>query len=297
MLVAQRSMDGERLCCCPGETVWTQEGVCVCARRVMKSVVLIVTLLIAVNGIPQGIHNGYSIAEYSSGLLGVRGLLVDEGGALLALSYGNVYKVCIHYSLFCSHSLYGGNAAKLRDGGVQLRLLSLQGLNHGIAYYDGYLYCSTPTTVYRWPYNASAPDGAITTPAQAVITDMPPTGHVTRTLVFDAQGYLYVNIGSGTNVDATDWRSRVVRFSPAQYGGSTSVSWTSGQVFARGTRNEVALCFDDLGRLWGVENGVDDLTRADLGGDIHNENPGEEINLVSVCALCPIFFLTGGCVV
>jgi len=28
-----------------------------------------------------------------------------------------------------------------------------------------------------------------------------------------------------------------------------------------------------------VENGVDELSRADLGGDIHDQNPGEEINL------------------
>lgn len=29
--------------------------------------------------------------------------------------------------------------------------------------------------------------------------------------------------------------------------------------------------------ILGVENGVDELKRSDLGGDIHNENPGEEM--------------------
>ena len=40
----------------------------------------------------------------------------------------------------------------------------------------------------------------------------------------------------------------------------------------------VGLAFDDVGSLWGVENGADNLWRADLGGDIHADNPGEELN-------------------
>jgi glucose/arabinose dehydrogenase len=38
------------------------------------------------------------------------------------------------------------------------------------------------------------------------------------------------------------------------------------------------LTFDQTGTLWGVDNGADDLTRSDLGGDIHNDNPTEELN-------------------
>jgi len=39
--------------------------------------------------------------------------------------------------------------------------------------------------------------------------------------------------------------------------------------------------FDTRGRLWGVENGVDNTQRSDWGGDIHNDNPCEELNLFS----------------
>ncbi|HEX3765814.1 MAG TPA: hypothetical protein VHW23_44260, partial [Kofleriaceae bacterium] len=42
--------------------------------------------------------------------------------------------------------------------------------------------------------------------------------------------------------------------------------------------NEVGLYMDARDRLWGVENGRDTLT--DSGTDIHNGNPGEEVNLV-----------------
>jgi glucose/arabinose dehydrogenase len=44
-------------------------------------------------------------------------------------------------------------------------------------------------------------------------------------------------------------------------------------------RNEVGIALDLEGRVWGVENGRDELERADLGGDIHVGNPAEELNL------------------
>jgi glucose/arabinose dehydrogenase len=43
----------------------------------------------------------------------------------------------------------------------------------------------------------------------------------------------------------------------------------------------VGLAFDKHDVLWGVENGADKLVRDDLGGDIHNDNPGEELNRFS----------------
>jgi glucose/arabinose dehydrogenase len=56
--------------------------------------------------------------------------------------------------------------------------------------------------------------------------------------------------------------------------------WSSGILWASGMRNEVGIRFDNSNprRLWGVENGVDYARRDDLG-DVHNDNPGEEVNL------------------
>ena len=77
--------------------------------------------------------------------------------------------------------------------------------------------------------------------------------------------------------------------------------FASGILIADGLRNEVGLGFDSSGLLsttpilllfcdsriqcsrlpgllWGVENGADNLNRADIGGDIHNDNPAEELN-------------------
>ena len=76
------------------------------------------------------------------------------------------------------------------------------------------------------------------------------------------------------------YRSRIRRFNISNIptGGIDFV--TSGELFADGLRNEVGLAFDIHGRLWGVvENGADNLIRDDLGGDIHTDNPAEELNL------------------
>jgi glucose/arabinose dehydrogenase len=61
---------------------------------------------------------------------------------------------------------------------------------------------------------------------------------------------------------------------------SGGLAWMSGELLASGMRNESGIFVDADDRIWGVENGRDNLEDADLGGDIHNDNPGEEINLI-----------------
>jgi glucose/arabinose dehydrogenase len=91
-----------------------------------------------------------------------------------------------------------------------------------------------------------------------------------------------VNIGSASNVDAPagptlppDQRALIRRFNlDAVPAGGYPAS--AGEVFAYGLRNETALSIDSKGRLWGAENGRDNLA---VGGDIHFDNPAEEVNL------------------
>jgi len=60
---------------------------------------------------------------------------------------------------------------------------------------------------------------------------------------------------------------------------SGPISWTTGELFADGLRNEIGLRFDPAGLAYGVENGVDDVARSDWNiGDFHNDDPCEEIN-------------------
>jgi glucose/arabinose dehydrogenase len=160
-----------------------------------------------------------------------------------------------------------------------------QGLNHGIAFSrdNKFVYVSSGTTVYRFAYK-SGQRSADAAP-EVVIKGIPTGGHSTRTLAFDSKGLLYVSIGSAGNVDTTpkdiEVRSQIRRYQLPEtlpQGGITYPG--SGELVASGMRNEAGIFIDEQDRLWGVENGRDNLNDADLGGDIHNDNPGEEINLV-----------------
>jgi glucose/arabinose dehydrogenase len=147
-------------------------------------------------------------------------------------------------------------------------------LNHGLALNGGYLYASSASAVYRWAYNDAHVD--LGEPTQ-VVTGIPAGGnHTSRTLLFDDM-YLYVSVGSAANVDPDSSRAQIRRFLIADLG--TSRAFGSGELFADGLRNEVGLALDSFGQVWGVENGMDELVDSDLGGDIHNTNPGEELNL------------------
>ena len=151
-------------------------------------------------------------------------------------------------------------------------------LNHGLAFSpDGkFLYASTETTVFRWPYVA----GMLQTTAEAeiVIDGMPTVGHITRTLVFDAQARLYVNIGSYADVDYDPalraQRAQVRRYTIPPTIPSGGLAYDAGEIYASGVRNEVGLAFDKAGRFWGVENGSDgEFVNAD-----QPDNPSDELN-------------------
>jgi glucose/arabinose dehydrogenase len=154
-------------------------------------------------------------------------------------------------------------------------------LNHGLAFSrDGaHVYASSSTTVYRWRYTAGSRKA--TDAAEVVVSGIPGGGHVTRTLVFDSRGRLYVSVGSASNVDtdatALQTRGQIRRFDLPATLPAGGIAYSTGQVVASGMRNEVGLYMDARDRMWGVENGRDMLTAA---GDIHNGNPAEEVNLI-----------------
>ena len=73
-----------------------------------------------------------------------------------------------------------------------------------------------------------------------------PLGHYTRTLVFN-QNYLYIGISSLENVDKDSSRSRVRRFQLPLNG---EQQFDSGEIWADGLRNPLALAFDSNNVLW-----------------------------------------------
>jgi glucose/arabinose dehydrogenase len=207
---------------------------------------------------------GYCAWTWASNLSAPRGIARNENGDILVVEQSAGRITLLHDD--------DGNGVS--DGSERVVLTTTSGLNHGIALSDGYLYASSATTVYRWAYTGGRqPLGS----AQTVVAGIPSGGHSTRTLLFDRSGNLYVSVGSQSNLDTNIDRARIIRYPAAALGGSST--FAAGEAFATGLRNEVGITLDGQGRVWGVENGSDNLSRSDLGGDIHNDNPGEELNL------------------
>lgn len=204
--------------------------------------------------------------RFADGLEAPRGIVVDGAGRVLVVERG-AERIT---------SLADEDGDRVVGPGERHAIASAPGLNHGLWITGDHLYASSASTVYRWPYRAGT-----TTPLtgrQVVVRGMPARGHSTRTLLVDTEGRLIVSIGSGSNVDHDSSRARLMRYDISKVP-PEGLDWRRGEVLADGLRNEVGIAFDDQGRLWGVENGVDNLVRSDLGGDIHANNPAEELNL------------------
>ena len=209
------------------------------------------------------------VVEYASGLGGARGLAFAPNGDLFV----NNGSVTVMFD--ADHD--GASA-----DGERATFATAPGLNHGIVFSrDGrFVYASSPSTVYRWAYTAGARRAAGN--AEIVIDGIPNGGHVTRTLVFDSSGRLYVSIGSASNVDNTAelaaTRGQIRRYTIPDALPQGGLAYAAGEVVASGMRNEVGLYMDARDRMWGVENGRDQLSKD--GHDVHNTNPAEKVNLI-----------------
>ena len=212
------------------------------------------------------------LVEYASGVPGARGMAFAPNGDLFVVSYGQVIV------------LYDADGNGLSDPSERATFGSIEGLNHGIAFSPDrrFLYVSNETTVYRWPYSLG--QRSTTDAPQVVVSGISSGGHGTRTLLFDSAGRLYVAIGSEGNLDTDAQlrasRSQIRRFAVSSPLPPNGIDFLSGELVASGMRNEVGIAFDSQGRFWGVENGRDQLLDDRYGGDIHYDNPAEELNRI-----------------
>jgi glucose/arabinose dehydrogenase len=162
-------------------------------------------------------------------------------------------------------------------------------LNHGLAFSkDGLtLYASTAEAVYAWQYDATQGVSAV---PRAIVTGMANDDLVTRTLLISKKspGTLIVSRGSAEAKMAqaallSSGLSQVRAFDLANFT-TTSKAYnfnTDGVVLGWGLRNSVGIGeHPATGGIYGVENSVDGVTRN--GKDIHENNPGEELNYFGV---------------
>jgi glucose/arabinose dehydrogenase len=207
----------------------------------------------------------FCMIRYAAGVTGARGLLYAPNGDLFVAGNAQI------------RILFDTNGNGVSDAGERSTFASLQGGNHGLALTATHLYASSPTTVVRWTYTTG--QRTATGTPETIVRGIGTGGHITRTLAVDSMNRLYVSIGSRANVDsATGTTPPSVRAVIRRYALSTipagGYDVGDGELFASGLRNEVGMTFDGQGRLWGVENGRDNLL-----GDAHYDNPAEEVNL------------------
>jgi len=164
---------------------------------------------------------GFKVEEYMTGFKRPRFMILGPGKELLISDSG----------------LNGEGVVYAVPAGSKDRKELIKGLDrpYGIAFWKDYVYVAETTSIKRYKYDAKAMTAG---PGQEVVSlkDFG-KGHWTRNILFDRKGEkMYVNIGSGSNVDAGEdpMRAAVNRFNPDGSG---------HEIFVSGTRNPVGLHF------------------------------------------------------
>ncbi|EPS44452.1 hypothetical protein H072_1549 [Dactylellina haptotyla CBS 200.50] len=213
---------------------------------------------------------GYRSQLVATGLRTPRAILFDSAGYLLVCERGA-----------------GISRFQVGSCGTLLNrqlIISDTTLNHGLTISaDGRtIFASSTTTAFSWSYD---PSSGATSNKKTLITGMNagPSGHTTRTLYVSIKNpdLLLVSWGSDGNFDygasnINTGRSQIRGFSISQVSNSPVAFNAGGTVFGWGLRNSVGIGEDLAGGIWSVENSADNIVRN--GQDVHNNNPGEELN-------------------
>ena len=192
---------------------------------------------------------GFKVGLYATGLDNPREIRTAPNGDLfLAETHGNDIKI------------FRGITA---DGKPQTTSVFATGLHDpfGIAFYPPgknpqWIYIGNTNSVVRFPYKNG--DLKATGPSQTIISGIPTGGHSTRDVVFSQDGkYLFLSVGSGSNVDDPDTHPREIRR-------ANILEYTpEGQfvkIYGAGIRNPVGIAIQpETGELWCSVNERDEL--------------------------------------
>jgi glucose/arabinose dehydrogenase len=194
-------------------------------------------------------------------------------------------------------TLQGGSATvvALRDANHDGRADSTEkigsgGGGTGIGLFGGYLYVDQGRQIVRYPLATGAlrPSGA----SQVVVSGIPTGGHGARNFVIDAQGNLFINIGSNTNACQQSDRSAgspgidpcpelATRAGIWKFNANTlNQTFGAGNRYATGLRNSEGLAFAPDGSFWAAVHGRDQLYDnwpKVFDAKYSADNPGEEL--------------------
>jgi glucose/arabinose dehydrogenase len=144
----------------------------------------------------------------------------------------------------------------------------------GIAYYNGAVYAEQNDKIIRYVLPTAANEIAPKGDAEIVLSGLPLTGnHPMHPFIIDAQGHIYVDLGSATNSCQLDDRMPGVRgHDPCTELETRAGTWRydankTGQHFSpaeryvTGLRNGEGFGIDSAGRLFATQHGRDQLAQ------------------------------------
>ncbi|KAF9874181.1 glucose sorbosone dehydrogenase [Colletotrichum karsti] len=229
---------------------------------------------------PPQVAAGWEAQLVANGFKKPRTIHVDSEGALLVLDAAvGVYHVTFEEN--------GGTCLTLTESKL---MINNTRLTHGMALSeDGKtLYASSVDKVLAWAYDQEA--GSVNADPAVVIDNMANNDQTTRTLIMSqaSENWLVVSRGVDENfdidaLDSSSGHAQVKAFDLSKVGSNPYDFNTDGKLLGWGIRNAVAVAEDpSTGNIWAMDNSIDDITRN--GVDIHNNNPGEELNLLGTVA-------------
>lgn len=118
---------------------------------------------------------GFCAVQFRDNIMMPRGLEVTPEGDVLVLE--RVSKDLSSAKIVKLYDTDGDNVAESK-----IDLVSMQGLNHGLAYRNGHIYASSSATVFRWPFTPASLE-PITTSAEIVVHSMNADGQVSTPCV------------------------------------------------------------------------------------------------------------------
>ncbi|KAM7208371.1 Soluble quinoprotein glucose/sorbosone dehydrogenase [Naviculisporaceae sp. PSN 640] len=227
---------------------------------------------------------GWQAQLVVGGLTKPRSIEFDDTGALLVVESGK--GVTRH--TFVDN---GGTCLTLEKSDV---LIDEPTLNHGLAIDPNgrVIYASSAESVFRYEFNART--SSVGNNPTVLVNKMSNNDLVTRTLLLSKKkrGTLLVSRGvpDGDELRAetlSNGLSQIRAFNLNNVTTSASAFPhtynfnTEGQVLGWGLRNSVGVAEHPVtGGIFAVENSMDGVTRN--GQDIHENNPGEELNYLGV---------------
>jgi len=221
---------------------------------------------------------GYKARLIATGLFRPRTIQWDWAGHLLVLQQNSGIE-----SLTFEDE--GGDCLKVRE---RVTVVNASSLTHGLALSSNgeILYASSDDQVFSWDYDQGFPD--VSSDNRTVVSGMRSGGHTTRTLLVSNKepDTLIVSRGSNANIDpnARDLKTGDCQIKAFNMSGANSIHdllsydfSKEGKLLGWGLRNSVGVGEHPVtGGIFSVENSIDQMMRE--GVDIHENNPGEELN-------------------